>query len=32
METADVVVHAGDGVDMRLLNDLEALSARFVAC
>src|SRR5689334_19342783 len=29
---ADVVVHAGDWVDVRLLDELEARSSRLVAC
>lgn len=32
VEAADVVVHAGDWVDARLLDDLLARSARLVAC
>ena len=32
VEEADVVVHAGDWVDVRLLDELEARSARLVAC
>ena len=32
VEAADVVVHAGDWVDVRLLDDLLARSARLVAC
>ena len=32
VEAADVVVHAGDWVDVRLLDELEARSARLVAC
>lgn len=32
VEEADLVVHAGDWVDVRLLDDLEARSARLVAC
>ena len=31
-EEADVVVHAGDWVDVRLLDELEARSAQLVAC
>jgi putative phosphoesterase len=32
VEEADLVVHAGDWVDLRLLDELEARSARLVAC
>jgi putative phosphoesterase len=32
VEEADLVVHAGDWVDVRLLDELEARSARLVAC
>ena len=32
VEEADLVVHAGDWVDIRLLDELEARSARLVAC
>jgi putative phosphoesterase len=32
VDAADVVVHAGDWVDVRLLDDLLARSARLVAC
>jgi putative phosphoesterase len=32
VDVADVVVHAGDWVDVRLLDDLLARSARLVAC
>ena len=32
VEAADVVVHAGDWVDVRLLDELERRSARLVAC
>ncbi len=32
VDGADLVVHAGDWVDVRLLDDLEARSARLVAC
>ena len=32
VEEADVVVHAGDWVDVRLLDELEARSDRLVAC
>jgi len=32
VEEADVVVHAGDWVDVGLLDELEARSARLVAC
>ena len=32
VEAADVVVHAGDWVDVRLLDELENRSARLVAC
>jgi uncharacterized protein len=32
VEEADLVVHAGDWVDVRLLDDLEERSARLVAC
>ena len=32
VEEADVVIHAGDWVDVRLLDELEARSARLVAC
>ncbi|HEX5534297.1 MAG TPA: YfcE family phosphodiesterase [Actinomycetales bacterium] len=32
VEVADVVVHAGDWVDVALLDDLEARSKRLVAC
>jgi len=31
-EAADVVIHAGDWVDVRLLDELEARSDRLVAC
>ncbi|MEP9364355.1 YfcE family phosphodiesterase [Nocardioides sp. CN2-186] len=31
-EDADVVIHAGDWVDVRLLDELEARSTRLVAC
>ncbi|WP_028654982.1 metallophosphoesterase family protein [Nocardioides sp. J54] len=32
VEAADLVVHAGDWVDVRLLDELEQRSARLVAC
>jgi putative phosphoesterase len=32
VEEADLVVHAGDWVDVRLLDELESRSARLVAC
>ena len=32
VDEADLVVHAGDWVDVRLLDELEARSARLVAC
>ena len=32
VDAADVVVHAGDWVDVRLLDELEARSRRLVAC
>ena len=32
VEEADLVLHAGDWVDVRLLDELEARSARLVAC
>jgi putative phosphoesterase len=32
VETADVVIHAGDWVDVRLLDQLEARATRLVAC
>ena len=32
VEEADVVVHAGDWVDVRLLDELETRAARLVAC
>jgi putative phosphoesterase len=32
VEAADVVLHAGDWVSARLLDDLEARSARLIAC
>jgi len=32
VEEADLVVHAGDWVDVRLLDELEARSSRLVAC
>ena len=32
VETADVVVHAGDWVDERLVDELEARARRLVAC
>src|SRR5215218_1946094 len=32
VEVADVVVHAGDWVDVRVLDELEARSDRLVAC
>jgi putative phosphoesterase len=32
VEAADLVVHAGDWVDVRLLDELEVRSARLVAC
>lgn len=32
VEEADLVVHAGDWVEVRLLDELEARSARLVAC
>ncbi|NYJ00258.1 hypothetical protein HNR19_000956 [Nocardioides thalensis] len=32
VEVADVVIHAGDWVDVRLLGELEARSDRLVAC
>ena len=32
VDEADLVIHAGDWVDVRLLDELEARSARLVAC
>ena len=32
VESADVVIHAGDWVDIALLDDLQARSARLVGC
>src|SRR3954452_21513384 len=32
VEEADLVIHAGDWVDVRLLDELEARSDRLVAC